>query len=237
MAFGRLPSIWLMRMIAMLALLVAFASVVSCKRESPEAASVPIAQDDPAAIISHAEGGDAQAQCQLGELHARGLGAPVNFTEAAHWYSKAAEQGYAPAQHSLGELFEAGQGVPQDDLKAAELYRKAAEQGHSGAAYNLAVLYAFGRGVPLNEGEAVRWYRRAADLGEALAQFNLGQRFQKGKGVERDPVEAYKWLALAAESIADSAKERDELGSSLTRKQLGEARQRIAAFVNSRKPD
>ena len=62
--------------------------------------------------------GNAEAQNNLGELHARGQGAPKDYSQARQWYEKAAAQGHALAQNNLAELHYAGLGVPQDYVRA-----------------------------------------------------------------------------------------------------------------------
>ena len=72
-----------------------------------------------------AEGGDVEAQTNVGEIYERGLGVAPNHEQAALWYQKAADKGYARALFNLGTLYEQGLGVPQDALKALNLYRQA----------------------------------------------------------------------------------------------------------------
>jgi uncharacterized protein len=72
-----------------------------------------------------AEGGDAEAQTNVGEIYERGLGVEPNYEAAAIWYQKAADQGYSRALFNLGTLHEQGLGVPKDSLKALNLYRQA----------------------------------------------------------------------------------------------------------------
>ena len=212
-------------------LLAALALWTACQRSPSETPTAPTAPPvDVTLTRAQAEQGQPDAQKLLGDLYASGRGVTQDFKQAFAWYTKAAEQGNAAAQNSLGELCEAGQGAEPSFETAAEWYRKAAEAGNASAQYNLAVLYAFGRGVKLNEAEAVKWYQQAAEQGHALAQFNIGQRYQLGKGVPQDLVEAYKWLSLAAKEVPDSAKISDEVKEKLSRQQLAEARQRLAAF-------
>ncbi|WP_420468759.1 caspase family protein [Panacagrimonas sp.] len=71
-----------------------------------------------------AQGGDAEAQNQVGEIFERGLGGEPDFEAAVLWYGKAAEQGNASAQFNLGSMYEQGLGVPQDRLRALNLYRQ-----------------------------------------------------------------------------------------------------------------
>ncbi|MET0533548.1 MAG: caspase family protein [Steroidobacter sp.] len=75
--------------------------------------------------LQAAEGGDLEAQTNVGEIYERGLGVPPNYEAAATWYQKAADKNYARALFNLGTLYEQGLGVQQDGLKALNLYRQA----------------------------------------------------------------------------------------------------------------
>ena len=71
-----------------------------------------------------AQGGDPEAQTNVGEIYERGMGVPPDFTQAAQWYQKAADKGYSRALFNLGTMYEQGLGVEQDQLKALNLYRQ-----------------------------------------------------------------------------------------------------------------
>jgi uncharacterized protein len=70
------------------------------------------------AFQSLAAQGNAEAQNNLGELHAKGQGVPQDYAQARQWYEKAAAHGHALAQNNLAELYYAGLGVPQDYVRA-----------------------------------------------------------------------------------------------------------------------
>ncbi len=71
-----------------------------------------------------ADGGDAEAQNNVGEIYERGLGVEPDYQAAAVWYQKAADQNYSRAQFNLGTLYDQGLGVPADKLRALNLYRQ-----------------------------------------------------------------------------------------------------------------
>jgi hypothetical protein len=73
-----------------------------------------------------AEGGDAAAQTQVGEIFEKGLGVPPDYGKAAQWYQRAAERGYSRAAINLGSLYERGLGVSRDPTQAVNWYRRAA---------------------------------------------------------------------------------------------------------------
>jgi len=69
-------------------------------------------------LRNKAEGGDVQAQLELGEIYTSGKSVPPDTTEAAKWYRKAADQGDTRAQSFLGYCYSVGQGVPEDVVLA-----------------------------------------------------------------------------------------------------------------------
>ncbi len=74
--------------------------------------------------------GDAEAQYYVARIHANGMdNVPVNYSEAARWYQKAADQGFSEAKQELGYLYERGFGVEKDALKALNLQRDASGLG------------------------------------------------------------------------------------------------------------
>ena len=70
-----------------------------------------------------AEQGHRDAQFELGQMYAQGLGTPQKFEDAIHWFQQAARQGHAKAQFNLAFQYAHGQGVEVDYLKAYEWYR------------------------------------------------------------------------------------------------------------------
>ena len=100
-------------------LLLTIGTVWASPLEDPSAANT---RGDHAAALnafqSLAAQGNAEAQNNLGELHAKGQGVPQDYAQARQWYEKAAAQGHALAQNNLAELYYAGLGVPQDYVRA-----------------------------------------------------------------------------------------------------------------------
>ena len=70
-----------------------------------------------------AEQGNADAQFEVGQMMAQGMGTTQLFEEAMRWYELSARQGHAKAQFNIAFLYAYGQGVDQDILKAYEWYR------------------------------------------------------------------------------------------------------------------
>lgn len=82
--------------------------------------------------------GVAEAQYQLANMYAFGLGVPADDEadadrHAAQWYFVAARQGHREAQYGLAVLFLTGKGVVRSDEEALRWMRKAAAAGHADA--------------------------------------------------------------------------------------------------------
>jgi TPR repeat protein len=84
-----------------------------------------------------AEGGNAEAQYNLGYKYAEGEGILRDDKAAVYWYIRAAEQGDQDAQCNLGYAYETGQGVDANLNLALFWYAQAAEQEQPDAAENL----------------------------------------------------------------------------------------------------
>lgn len=104
-----------------------------------------------------ADHGNADAQVNIGVLHANGEGVPQSYVEALAWYRKAADQGDVFAINNLGLMYMRGQGVQASDQTAVTLYRQAADKNFAPAQFNLATMYAQGRGIALDKAEAYKW--------------------------------------------------------------------------------
>ena len=75
--------------------------------------------------LEGAMAGSPEAQNNVGEIYAKGLGTAPDYGMAFQWFKKAAEQGYGRAKINLGFLYEQGLGVAQDQAAALNLYREA----------------------------------------------------------------------------------------------------------------
>ena len=75
-----------------------------------------------------AEGGDSQAQFELGEFFHAGQ-PPRDLDAALRWYEKASLQGHARAQLRLGTLFWQGEGVLANSVQAYVVLKMAAVNG------------------------------------------------------------------------------------------------------------
>jgi TPR repeat protein len=80
-----------------------------------------------------AEGGEPEAQFELGNLHESGSGVIQDFAEAAHWYREAAQRGHFEAMYCLGRLAGLGRGVQKDLVDAYAWLNVAAARGEARA--------------------------------------------------------------------------------------------------------
>ena len=112
-----------------------------------------------------ADKGHPDAQFELGQMHAQGLGVTQQFEEAAHWYLLAAKQGNAKAQFHLGFLYAHGQGVEQDDAKAFQWYCISERSGYALAKKNIEFI-----GKKLEPGEREMAYWRAESFVYAMQE-------------------------------------------------------------------
>ena len=78
------------------------------------------------AWLAQADGGDAEAMNNVGEIYEQGVRGAPDYVRAAQWYRKAAEAGSRRAQTNLATLYEQGKGVGQDAGAALAWYRRAA---------------------------------------------------------------------------------------------------------------
>jgi uncharacterized protein len=152
------------------------------------------------ARIAKAQGGDAQAQIEMGIRYLQGKGVTQDLPEAAKWFRLAADKGNTEALSALGAIFhDGGKGVAQDYREAAKWYRLAAQKGDVDAEDTLGdIFYRGGAGVTQDFKEAAKWYRLAADHGNAEAQLRFGYMNYNGQGVTQDYKQAMKWYRLSA---------------------------------------
>ena len=112
-----------------------------------------------------AEGGDAEAQTNVGEIFERGLGGEPNYEAALIWYRKAAQQSNARAQFNLGTMYEQGLGVAKSQLEALNWYRLAWGLSED------SVIYA---SAARREQEALRNERRSSAPGRTADSETVG---------------------------------------------------------------
>ena len=121
-----------------------------------------------------AEGGDLDAQYELGKIYYAGKDVPQDLYEAKRWFASAADKGHAEAQYRLGNCYARGQGVTERNYNiAVRYYQMAANQDNADALFALGNCYAKGQGVSQDMEKANNCYQRAANLGHQGAKKKL----------------------------------------------------------------
>mmetsp|Transcript_2982 Transcript_2982/g.5778 ORF Transcript_2982/g.5778 Transcript_2982/m.5778 type:complete len:541 (-) Transcript_2982:1416-3038(-) len=146
-----------------------------------------------------AEKGDAQAQYNLANCYAKGIGMEKNEKLAVKWYTANAVQGNAEAQNNLALCYERGAGVEKDADMAFKWFAKSAEQKYTLGQFNLGICYAKGIGTEANMEKAAACYRNAAEKGSYEAMNNLGMCYEHGWGVEQDQKQAFRLFLTSAD--------------------------------------
>jgi len=91
-------------------------------------ASGPVPGHDLDSLLKLADNGDPAAQFAVGAHYATGDGVIQDYSEAVHWFTRAAEQGHVVAQGTLGAYYWNALGVHQD-LNQAYFWSILAEAG------------------------------------------------------------------------------------------------------------
>jgi TPR repeat protein len=80
-------------------------------------------------IQREARAGNPRQQHNLAVLYTLGIGVPLDFKRAHHWFNKAALQGLPESQFNLAIAYQGGMGVRKDMVIAYKFYSLAATQG------------------------------------------------------------------------------------------------------------
>jgi TPR repeat protein len=156
--------------------------------------------------LVRAKNGDPAAETLVAEILSRGLGVPLNASEAAKWYQRAAEQGVPEAQLQYALLLLDGRYVKKDEKGAYALMQAAAAAGNPLAEFNFAQLLVHQDSSEAGLARAAPYYERAAGTGLADAQYAMAQLYANGAGgMKKDDVRARELLLLAARQNYDTA--------------------------------
>ena len=161
---------------------------------------VPALAETVKQLQKRAQGGNAQAQYELGTKYYNGDGVKKNHAEAFKWWLSAAKNGHAKAQCAVASLYYAGDGVKMNKKEAFKWYLRAAENGDASAQLTVAATYDLGDdecGVKPNKAEAQKWYQRAAKSNSGTTQekktAQLGLEAQKLQDASQKIAEAMKY--------------------------------------------
>jgi cell division septation protein DedD len=129
-----------------------------------------------------AEGGDSDAQFNLGQAYRLGRGVPINLAAAKTWFERAARSGHVDAETTLGLLlFQNG-----EQAQGLKWLKLAAEQGEPRAMLVYGTALYNGDGVTQDKVLGYAFVSRAADKGLAPARETLAQLDQLMQPAERE---------------------------------------------------
>ena len=174
--------------------------VVVCGVMAPVRAQLDVSPEEALGLRKLAEGGDAEAQFQLGLRLVSGQGVEkASPVEGASWIMKAAKQDHEKAMHVLASLYEDGLGVEKNIAKFVEWEQKSADKGLPDAQFGLAVAYDSGKGVEKDASVGAEWAVKAAEQGFAPAQAYFAAKLSRGEGVPKNQAKAALWFLKAAQ--------------------------------------
>ncbi|MDR2220959.1 MAG: SEL1-like repeat protein [Methylobacillus sp.] len=164
-------------------------------------------------LLAAAEGGDAEAQFNLGIMYRSGWGKGRDDADdkAVLWLEKAADQGHVKAQYELGSrALYFSNDVPLDIVESE--FRRAANQGFAAAQYMLGWIYQYKANPddPQNAELAFHWYHKAAEQGDNFSQYILSSWYFGGLNTMTtlDTAKAVAWLRKASQDqVYDVAQE------------------------------
>lgn len=144
-----------------------------------------------------AEDGSAYAALWVGNIHARGLGTPVNEDEGAKWYEKAAEAGLLVAMFNLADYhFDRaveGKDPEKHGPQAIQWFERAAGLGNADAMFMLARIYGEGKIGAARKDKHFEWLKRAETYNHPTALGDLAHMYWRGDNVPEDKELARKY--------------------------------------------
>ena len=155
--------------------------------------------------LEKADGGDAEAQNEMGKRYLSGNGVAKDYDRAYAWFQKSAARGNAKAMNNLGVCHMNGWGVEADAKAGCEYFEKAAELGLAMAQVKVGKMWL--NGFTFKGGYAVtndvkrgfEWLRKAALQKDPEAAFQMWRCYEEGIAVQKDSRKALEWLNSAVE--------------------------------------
>ncbi len=140
------------------------------KNNRPSRSTVSFYQPDLAyklweqfALTQEANGGNAEAQHELGLRYLSGHDIPADTMKGVYWIKKAADQKFPPAVYNYGILLINGWGVVWDPYEAFRSFYFAASKGMAAAEYVMGLLYTDDLIIKRDMAEAYKWMKKAAN--------------------------------------------------------------------------
>lgn len=84
---------------------------------------------------------DSEVLASIGEAYYTGFGLEKDYTQAFHYYQKAADMGNVPALRRLGMCYELGHGTKRNIKAAFDCYETASDAGDAGALIRMGDFY------------------------------------------------------------------------------------------------
>lgn len=193
--------------------------------QQSSATSSPALQLSYEQVLELAQGGNHDAEFELGAMFHDGDGVEQDFAQALQWYKKAANGGNRQAMFNLGMMYKNGEGIPADLSATKVWFVRSSDAGDVRAALQLGTMaYA-----EKNFTTAMQYFLKAAKSGLAEAQMNAGVMYIRGEGVpEQDVIEGYAWLTLAMEGEnSRAASMRESLSAKMTEEQKAKGNDRV----------
>jgi localization factor PodJL len=136
------------------------------------------------ALVDAAQGGNPEAQYQLGLRLAEGKDFVRDTAKAQAWWQQAAAKGHAGALYQIGIgmlTAENGSVSPENTAAAVRWLEAAAAAGNADGAYRLGQLHETGLDGASDPATALGWYKRADQLGKPEAKAALARLSKPGK--------------------------------------------------------
>ncbi len=142
-------------------------------------------------ILNKAKSGDVEAQFQMANYYAEGIGVVEDASEAMRWMREAATGDHTEAQYRMGAFYS------YSIEEAIQWFTKAGQNGHLEAQRRLGAHYA---GSGKNKAEAFKWFLLAAQQDDIESSYEVGNMYFYGMGAAKNLTEAFKYYQFAAEA-------------------------------------
>lgn len=168
------------------------------KAAKPARHHVTAAESRHAALVA-AEGGDREAQYQMGLAYRDGApGIKADPQMALVWFSLAGASGHLAAAQEAAKAYEAGKGARRDLGMAGNWWFKAGQLGDEAARDRWVGLFADGDVHAMGGAEGRAWLTQAANAGNLKAIMALADSLETGLGGAPDVAGASEWYRDAA---------------------------------------
>lgn len=138
----------------------------------------------------------------LGAMYFRGIGIPVNLSEARKWFEEGAKVNDGDSFVYLSDIHVSlSKNSPPDQTKAFEYASKAVKLNRPGGFNMMGYLYREGIGTSVDYEKAITNFKKGIELGNSNSMVHLGLMYEKGLGVSQSNSEA---LALYERAITNS---------------------------------